>query len=189
MQQDMTIRMFMLVAALTASAFALAYTVDAIIGRKLLVPLEGPTRVVRAHPDRDAGSLAGESKGAVQGTHHHGDRRAAVFEKVSDGRWLVDRNALLATTADLNRMLKQARSVPFIKQGKQAGVRLTRISPGSLYEKMGLQKGDVIMRVNARNLDDPSGFFRLYQELRLRRTIFLDLDRSGQQLTFTYEVR
>ncbi len=189
----------MLVATLTASAYALAYTVDAIIGRKLLVPLESPTQAVRDHLDRGARTLAGESdgtaasggvntKGAVQGTPHHG-RGAAVFEKVSDNRWLVDRNALPATTADLNRLLKQARAVPFRKQGKPAGVKLTRISPGSLYEKMGLRKGDVIMRVNARNFDDPSGFFRLYQELRLRRTISLDLDRNDQQLTFTYEVR
>jgi hypothetical protein len=200
MQQDKTIRTFVLVAALTASAYALAYTIDAIIAKKLLVPLESPTQTVRDHDDQSARSVAGESngtaasggvntKGTAQGTPHRGGRRAAVFEKVSDDRWLVDRKALLATTADLNRLLKQARTVPFMKQGKQAGVKLTRISPGSMYEKMGLRKGDVIMRVNARNLDDPSGFFRLYQELRLRRTIFIDLDRNGQQLTFTYEVR
>ena len=199
MQQDKTIRTFVLVAALTASAYALAYTVDAIIGGKLFVPLEGPTQAVRNHPDRGARTLAGESdgtaasggvntKGTVQGTAHRGSR-AAVFEKVSDNRWLVDRNALPATTADLNRLLKQVRAVPFRKQGKPAGVRLTKISPGSLYEKMGFQKGDVIMRVNAWNLDDPAGFFRLYQELRRRRTIFIDLDRNGQRLTFTYEVR
>ena len=205
MQQDKTIRTFVLVAALTASAYALAYTVDAIIAKKLLVPLESPTQAVRDHPDRGPGhgpgtrSFTGESngtaasggvntKGTVQGAPHRG-RGAAVFEKVSDNRWLVDRNVLPATTADLSRLLKQARAVPFRKQGKPAGVKLTRISPGSMYEKLGFQKGDVIMRVNARKLDDPARFFRLYQELRLRRTIFIDLDRNGQQLTFTYEVR
>ncbi len=200
MQQDKTIRTFVLVAALTASAYALAYTVDAIIGRKLLVPLESPTQAVRDHPDRGPARWPGResngtaptggvnTKGAVQGTPHRA-RGAAVFEKMSDGRWLVDRNALPATSADLNRTLKEARAVPFRKHGKSAGVKLTRISPGSIYEKLGFQKGDVIMRVNARKLDDPARFFRLYQELRLRRTIFIDLDRNGQQLTFTYEVR
>jgi hypothetical protein len=199
MQQDKTIRTFVLVAALTASAYALAYTIDAIIAKKLPVPLESPMQAVRDHPDRGVRTLAGESddtvasggvntKGTVQGTPHRG-RRAAVFEKVSDGRWLVDRKALPGTTADLNRMLKQVCAVPFRKQGKPAGVKLTRISPGSMYEKLGFRKGDVIMRVNARNLDDPARFFRLYQELKGRRTISIDLDRNGQRLTFTYEVR
>jgi general secretion pathway protein C len=69
------------------------------------------------------------------------------------------------------------------------GFRISEIVPGSLYEMIGLQNGDVIQRVNAQDVDDPSKFFQLYQGLRNERNISIDLIRGGQRQTLNYDIR
>ncbi|HET7319408.1 MAG TPA: PDZ domain-containing protein, partial [Nitrospirota bacterium] len=78
---------------------------------------------------------------------------------------------------------------PYTKRGKVAGFRITRISPGSIYEKIGLQNGDVLLRVNTQNLDNPAKLFSLYKEMRNKRHISLLLSRNGQDRTFQYDIR
>ncbi len=100
----------------------------------------------------------------------------------------LDRKMVLASTRNINDVLMQARVVPCLKQGGTTGLQISRISPGSIYEKIGLQKGDVIMRINSRDLDNPAGFLKLYQDLRGKQNISVDLYRHGQQLTLNYAI-
>lgn len=109
--------------------------------------------------------------------------------RVSDGRWMVDQREMLASTENMSQILTQARALPFVEQGKTVGFRISEIVPGSIYEKIGLQNGDVIQRVNAQEVDDPAKFFQLYQGLKSERNITIDLIRGGQRQTLNYEIR
>ncbi|HEY6011848.1 MAG TPA: type II secretion system protein GspC [Nitrospirota bacterium] len=109
--------------------------------------------------------------------------------KVSEGKWMVDQREMLASTENMNQMLTQARALPYQEQGKTVGFRISEIVPGSIYEKIGLQNGDVIQRVNAQDVDDPAKFFQLYQGLKTERNIAIDLIRGGQRQTLNYEIR
>jgi general secretion pathway protein C len=109
--------------------------------------------------------------------------------KVSEGKWMVDQREMLASTENMNQILTQARAMPYTEQGKTVGFRISEIVPGSLYEKIGLQNGDVIQRVNAQEVDDPAKFFQLYQGLKTERNISIDLLRGGQRQTLNYEIR
>jgi general secretion pathway protein C len=109
--------------------------------------------------------------------------------KLSDGRFMVDQKEVLASTENMNQILTQARALPYQEQGKTVGFRISEIVPGSIYEKIGLQNGDVIQRVNSQDVDDPAKFFQLYQGLRNERSISIDLIRSGQRQTLNYEIR
>jgi type II secretory pathway component PulC len=115
--------------------------------------------------------------------------RGVKVEQVSDTRWILDRTSMLASTRDLNRFLKQARAVPCIKQGRTVGYRITRISPGSFCEKIGLQNGDVLLKANTQRLDNPQRLFGLYQEMRNVRHVSILLSRNGQDQTFDYDIR
>lgn len=110
-------------------------------------------------------------------------------KKVSEGKWMVDQREMLASTENMNQILTQARAMPYTEQGKTVGFRISEIVPGSLYEKIGLQNGDVIQRVNAQEVDDPAKFFQLYQGLKTERNISIDLLRGGQRQTLNYEIR
>jgi general secretion pathway protein C len=109
--------------------------------------------------------------------------------KVSDSKWMVDQREMLASTENMSQILTQARALPYMEQGKTVGFRISEIVPGSIYEKIGLQNGDVIQRVNAQDVDDPAKFFQLYQGLRTERNITIDLLRGGQRQTLNYEIR
>jgi len=109
--------------------------------------------------------------------------------KLSEGKWIVDQREVASNTENLSQMLTQARALPYMENGKTAGFRISEIVPGSIFEKIGLQNGDVIQRVNAQDMDDPGKFFQLYQGLKEERNITIDLMRAGQRQTLTYEIR
>ena len=116
-------------------------------------------------------------------------RRSVKVEQVSATQWILDRASVLAYIRDLNRVLMQAHAVPYRQDGRMVGYRITSIWRGSIYEKIGLQNGDVLLRVNAQKLDDPAKIFGLYQEMRNKRHISLLLSRNGQDQTFDYEIQ
>jgi general secretion pathway protein C len=100
----------------------------------------------------------------------------------------LDRTTVLASTRNLKEVLMQARAEPYLRHGKTAGLKISRITPGSLYEKIGLQNGDIIIRINNRNLDNPAGFLKLYQELKNKRYISVFVYRQGHQQTLNYDI-
>jgi general secretion pathway protein C len=110
-------------------------------------------------------------------------------KRMSDGKYMVDQREMLASTENMSQILTQARALPYIEQGKTVGFRISEISPGSIYEKIGLQNGDVIQKVNSQEVDDPAKFFQLYQGLRTERFIAIDLIRGGARQTLNYEIR
>jgi len=110
-------------------------------------------------------------------------------KRLSDGRWMVDQKEMIASTENMGQILTQARALPYMEQGKTVGFKISEIQAGSIYEKIGLQNGDVIQKVNAQEVDDPAKFFQLYQGLRTERNISIDLIRNGARQTMNYEIR
>ena len=98
----------------------------------------------------------------------------------------MDQQAVAASTENLSQILSQARALPYMEQGKTVGFRISEIAPGSLYERIGLQNGDVIQRINSQDVDDPGKFF---QGLKEEKSISIDLMRGGQRQTLNYEIR
>src|SRR5208283_3987743 len=61
----------------------------------------------------------------------------AGVKKVSDGKFMVDQKEVLASTDNMSQILTQARALPYIEQGKTVGFKISEITPGSIYEKIG----------------------------------------------------
>ena len=118
-----------------------------------------------------------------------GGNAGTGVKRLSDGKYMVDQREMLASTENMSQILTQARALPYMEQGKTVGFRISEISPGSIYEKIGLQNGDVIQKVNSQEVDDPAKFFQLYQGLRTERFIAIDLIRGGARQTLNYEIR
>jgi type II secretory pathway component PulC len=191
MQQNKMIPAAAWIACLTIAAFVLAQASAVIIRRSLDAVLRNAATVTQSRPERavlqpprpdasDGNKTASKKTDSVSGVK---------VEQVSDTEWILDRTSLLANTRNLNRFLMQARTVPYRKQGRIVGFRITGISQGSLYEKIGLRTGDVLLRVNTRNLDNPATLFSLYQEMRTKRHISILLSRNGQDRTLHYDIR
>lgn len=90
---------------------------------------------------------------------------------------------------NLPEYLQQARAVPHAPNGKIEGFIILDIMPGSIFEKLGVQKNDVIKGVNGRPVDSPAKALELYNELKGASNIALDLERGGQTTTLNYNVQ
>lgn len=102
---------------------------------------------------------------------------------------VIDRREVEAAMADLPKLLTQARAVPFMVNGAPNGYRMDYIGPGSFYEKIGIQYGDVLQRVNGVDVRDPSTMLSLFQQLKNERTVKVDMVRNNQKTTMTFELR
>lgn len=104
-------------------------------------------------------------------------------------RKVIDRREVEAAMADLPKLLTQARAVPYLVNGAPNGYRMDYVAPASFYEKIGIQYGDVLQRVNGVDVRDPSTMLSLFQQLKNERTVRVDMVRNNQKTTMTFELR
>ncbi len=113
--------------------------------------------------------------------------RAPVVPQVQRRR--IPRPWLRRQLAHLPEILRQARVVPRYENGKFAGFMITNIVPGSVYEKIGLQNGDVIQAVNGVVVKTPQEAMQLYEKLKDASHIAVKIKRRGVEMTLNYEMR
>ncbi|MEK7791118.1 MAG: type II secretion system protein GspC [Deltaproteobacteria bacterium] len=113
----------------------------------------------------------------------------AGIRQASEDRFVIDRGALEASVANPSEILTQARAVPNIVDGKIKGFSIFSIKPGSVYEKLGIKNGDIIMRVNGSDLDSPAKALEFYGAISSASEITLDIERAGQRKTVNYSVK
>ena len=66
---------------------------------------------------------------------------------------------------------------------------LADISPGSIYERLGLKRGDCIGSVNGQKIDSPGQAMDIYNKLRSgNEPISIDVDRNGRKENFNYQI-
>jgi len=92
----------------------------------------------------------------------------------------VSRQMLDTELKDFSKLLMQARVLPSMKNGKSDGFMITNISPGSLYQKIGLVNGDIIQRVNGVPVRSVEQAMGLYQQLKSSSHIEISIVRQGR---------
>jgi general secretion pathway protein C len=108
---------------------------------------------------------------------------------IGANRKVLDRREVESAMNDLPKLMTQARAVPNMVNGTVTGFRLDYVAPSSFYEKIGVQAGDVLQRVNGVDIRDPGTMLNLLQQLKNERVVKLDMIRNNQRSTVTYELR
>lgn len=102
----------------------------------------------------------------------------------------IEKKTIQKHTANLAGILQQARAVPEIgANGQVEGFKVVDIQEGSIFEQLGIRKGDVIKGVNGERLDSVSKAIELYNRLRTESSIDVDIDRGGKTETLSYDIR
>ena len=92
-------------------------------------------------------------------------------------------------TANLPDLLQQARAVPqFGADGQVECFRIADMMPGSIYERLGIKKGDCIRTVNGERVDSPQKAMEFYNALKGSNHIQLGVDRQGRQETLDFSI-
>ena len=109
--------------------------------------------------------------------------------QVDAATWRVSREMLLEQLGNFANLSTQAQFMPYMAEGQPQGARITRLTPGSMLQKIGLQTGDVLQKMNGLNINSPEEALRAFQQLQNEATVRLDILRQNRATTFTYELR
>lgn len=111
------------------------------------------------------------------------------IEQVASGQFVIARNEVDRALSDLNNILTQARAVPNFENGQPSGYKLFQIVPGSIYQKLGIQEGDVICGFDGQPANDPAAALEKLTNLKNTSHLDLCLKRGGRQQTYSYDFR
>ena len=120
-----------------------------------------------------------------------GDQRSEVGGQRPEGRGV--KNVIKVKKADIDdafknmgEILAQVRIRPYFSSGKPDGFMVSRIKPESIFQKMGMQNGDIIQSVNDQPIKSPDDMMKLYKGLKSGSEIMLNIKRKGRQEELSY---
>jgi general secretion pathway protein C len=87
---------------------------------------------------------------------------------------------------DLKSIMSQAVVRPFLNEGVQNGYIISNIAPNSLYEKMGLQNGDIITDINNKPMQSADNLLQMVNLMQSGSSITLNVKRNGKIEAINY---
>lgn len=155
------------------------YRLGDMIGSSKLIKITRNTATLRSG-DRD---VTLKVKATIEGQ---------LLPNSPDGSSSTSRNLTLNKAAvneklnNLNSLMNKAVVRPFIKRGVQEGFVISNIAPDSLYEKMGLQNGDIIIDVNNNKIKGADSLLQAVSLMQSGSSIALNIKRKGREETINY---
>jgi general secretion pathway protein C len=110
-------------------------------------------------------------------------------KKIDDNNFEIDRALVDKALANPMAIIKGARVVPSVKDGKADGFKLYAIRKGSLADKLGLSNGDTLQAVNGFDLTSAEKALEVYTKLRESSSLDVSVSRRGKPVTIKYSVR
>ena len=150
------------------------------VGSKMRAPLSPPVRGPQATVSPVATQAAGTSSPPA------GDIRV---NRLADNRFSIDEAGVAQLTSNINQFMTQVRLIPFFEGNKSAGYRIAAIRPGTTFEQLGFQGGDVLQQVNGLDVSSPEKLYTIFQNLKDEKKVSVNILRQGQKNTLTYEIR
>lgn len=146
----------------------------------------GSARLVRV--TRNTAVLQSGGRELMMKIKEAADASAAGRSAVpSGGRSIaVSREEVTQSLGDLKSIMSQAVVRPYMMDGAQQGFVISNIVPGSLYARLGLQNGDVIVEVNNSRLEGADDVLQLVDVMQSGGSVTVGLLRNGQNQTLNY---
>jgi general secretion pathway protein C len=104
----------------------------------------------------------------------------------SSKRMTLSKKTVSDNLAKLDDIMKQAVVRPFMNKGVQDGFIISNIVPGSLYEKMGLREGDIIITVNNKKIQSASSLLQIANLMQSGNSVSLIIKRNDRSETINY---
>lgn len=150
------------------------------VGSKVRAPLSPPVAGKKSTAP-GAPQAAGASPSQAPG-----DIRV---ERLADNRFSIDEAGVAQLSGNFNQFMTQVRMVPYFEGNKAAGYQLAAIRPGTTFERLGFQGGDILQQVNGVDLSSPEKIAAIFQNLKDEKKVSVNILRQGQKNTLTYEIR
>lgn len=101
----------------------------------------------------------------------------------------VDRSELDRARSNLAFLVTQLSVQPFFQRGRPAGVRVSRIRPGSFPARMGIRNGDILQGVNGKPIMNLKDTMALNQAFQGGTDVTVNVLRGGRSTQLVYQIR
>jgi general secretion pathway protein C len=89
---------------------------------------------------------------------------------------------------NITELATQIRIEPYSEDGVE-GLSLSNIKPNSIFRRMGLRNGDVLVAVDGQSLTSVDQAMKLYEDLKTSDTANLEINRKSRSINFQYKIR
>jgi len=117
------------------------------------------------------------------------DAQLNKINKVSDTEYNVERSLVDELITDQAKLMKSARITPVREGGQVVGVRLRRVSEGTLLHSIGMRDGDQLRSINGFQLTDPQKALEAYGRLQSASNLKVEVIRNGQPTTIELNIQ
>jgi len=100
----------------------------------------------------------------------------------------VQRREIEKAVKNVNQLMRQVRIRPHFTNGRADGLRLTGIRSGSIFSRMGLRSGDVLVGVDGERIQSVDDALKFYQSLKSGGSVKLQVKRGSREKTIDYQV-
>ncbi len=116
------------------------------------------------------------------------DTGLAGITQVSEFETRITRSAAEGIFDDVASLMRGARIVPSMSNGKANGFKIYAIRPSSFFAKVGIRNGDTIHSINGMELSSPDQVMEAWNKLKAASGWELVLTRRGQPINLRIEI-
>jgi type II secretion system protein C len=128
-----------------------------------------------------------EERGAAKNSDG-GDDVDLDVEETSPNHYSLKRDELRNAMNHTAQLMTQIKATPNIQNGKPNGLSISEVEPGSVFEDLGFQDGDLLTSIDGRPIVNPAEAVGLMSALPTRPSVELQVTRDGHPVTLHYDI-
>jgi general secretion pathway protein C len=106
------------------------------------------------------------------------------LQRTGPSSFEVDRSDLMKSVSNPAVLMTQIRAVPNVQDGSTKGFTLSEIVPGSVFQQLGLEDGDVLTGINGQTVNNPLQAVGMLSQLSQQPAVDVTVMRDGQPMSF-----
>jgi general secretion pathway protein C len=108
---------------------------------------------------------------------------------MSNRRITLQRTQIESSLGNIGDLMGEAKIEPTQSEGNAEGLLINNIKPNSLFRRMGLRNGDIILGVDGKTIQSVDDGLKLYDNLKKADTTSIEIKRRGQNQTIEYQIK
>jgi len=105
------------------------------------------------------------------------------------GEYIIDQRAVKFAVDNPTQIMTDAKLIPNMVRDKQEGFILREVRKNGIYDSLGMQNGDILLRINNFNISNPENTLQAVTALKGMDRVQLDIIRDGSKMTMNYQIR
>lgn len=157
-------------------------TLKAILREKVVLRVNGKDEILEIEKIRSGSGR--RSSRSSRTTPIAQSRQVPKTQRINLKRSLLDE-----AIANVGDLMKDVNIQPHFEDGRPAGLRLSRIKRQSIFRKMGLRRGDIIVGVDGQRIESVGDVVAIYDSLTSASNVKLEIKRRGQTRILDYNIK